>query len=257
MPCISTQTTRALFLWPARAAFISAQALGQKHGFQKRPGSTSWVDDALVFLDDHMAHVPRLDSLRKKGFRHVILEDNYLPGLGDLKVRANAGKWAGRAKGDEGMGLKQLFARAARDPEARRIQKTLEVYWEFPPLVHWDEKIRAPGRIKAIELGPSGWPERYPEPILRPDACANDIAFLALLTQATGVGPAACGLAKPGCATARLWHQALSNRNGEAEAARHANMPKVVRSGKGVMPSTVRGEWLHYNFISYVKLRSE
>jgi len=34
-------------------------------------------------------------------------------------------------------------------------------------------------------------------------------------------------------------------------------MPKVVRSGKGVMPYTVRGEWLHYNFISYVKLRSE
>ena len=72
-----------------------------------------WASGALAFFDDHMSSYHRLDLCKRIGIRHIIFEDNYLPGFGDLKLRKHkdAREWEGNiAKNPNlGFGMKQLL----------------------------------------------------------------------------------------------------------------------------------------------------
>ena len=114
-----------------------------------------WASEAVAFFDDHMSSYHRLPSCQRLGIRHVLFEDNYLPGAGDLKVRqsADSREWEGGIRGNAnlGFGIKQLLARD--DGDARAAMEMIEAYREFPPVAFWigGKGRRRPKAIKRVE----------------------------------------------------------------------------------------------------------
>jgi hypothetical protein len=125
-------------------------------------------DEVLVYFDDHLAFFPRVATLLKYGFRHVILEDNYKVGHG-----ATPGdKWATpKQLFNGGVGSKQQSS----EEDALWLLDNLITYAEFPPLV---SGLLAPSSHKPKPQG--GFltvvddPSDYEEPILRPELYPAD-----------------------------------------------------------------------------------
>ena len=102
--------------------------------------------DALVFFDDHMDQLRRLTEARQLGFGHVVFDDNYVAGVGDIFSLKNACDGGGRVRKaftSSGKGPRRCdsFHRKCRgmnDADARAawemLQESCEVYWEGPPL---------------------------------------------------------------------------------------------------------------------------
>ena len=126
----------------------------------------------LVYIDDHLPFFPRVSTMLKFGFRHVILEDNYKLGHG-------------ATPGDRWATPKQLFnggvgGRATQSKaDALWLMDNLVAYAEFPPLV---SGLLAPSSHKPKPQGgfltSEDDPNDYEEPILRPELSQDDKEFL-------------------------------------------------------------------------------
>jgi len=79
------------------------------------------VDPAstLVFLDDHQNAYDRIPVLEKYGFRHLMFDDNYPDGEGDLN----------------GWAMKQVLGRPDGDTHKQWLLQQFESYAEFPPVL--------------------------------------------------------------------------------------------------------------------------
>ncbi len=114
-------------------------------------------DRTLLFFDDHQDALARIVRAEQLGFVHVVFEDNYPVGRGDcysLK-QAFTGEPAPRPRRLL-RGVRQLLSGrspAERDP-ARYLERTLETYFEFPPV----------RRAATTRWGDAWTDERYPTP---------------------------------------------------------------------------------------------
>ena len=76
-------------------------------------------EETLCFFDDHQNAVDRIKSAVKRGFKHLIFEDNYPIGQGDC------------------VSLKQTLE---EDTEvAKFLKEHIEIYYEFPPVFKQDK----------------------------------------------------------------------------------------------------------------------
>jgi hypothetical protein len=126
------------------------------------------TENSLVFFDDHQNAYKRLQQCKWFGFKHIIFEDNYPPSQGDCyslkKAFANAGfdpinsMIVKKKKGFFQNKLQKLFGKIGitpitltpqyesvkvlpNDHDAKMIQKNIEIYYEFPPVLK-TEKTR-------------------------------------------------------------------------------------------------------------------
>ena len=90
--------------------------------------TTDWVklniknpEETLCFFDDHQNAVERIKGAVKRGFKHLIFEDNYPVGQGDC------------------VSLKQTLDKNTDD--TKFLREHIEIYYEFPP-VFKQEKTR-------------------------------------------------------------------------------------------------------------------
>ncbi len=98
----------------SRRQYVSPRARYSTQDFSLH----AWEGDmgrALAFFDDHQDAPARLEQSLRAGIRDLIFEDNYPPGQGDC------------------VSLKQTFAR--RGALASVLQKHIEIYQEFPPVI--------------------------------------------------------------------------------------------------------------------------
>ena len=72
--------------------------------------------DVLFFIDDHQNYFKRVKFLYKKGFKHMIAEDNYPFGVGDC------------------MSLKAILNSDLYPADKLDLENILEIYCEFPPV---------------------------------------------------------------------------------------------------------------------------
>ncbi|CAD7936796.1 unnamed protein product [Amoebophrya sp. A120] len=94
---------------------------------------------ALVFLDDHVAPLVRLASLRARGFKRFILDDNYPPGLGwsrgerlltPKQILASAGRGSGERESVRPVAsVEEKGAAASASAAATKMKKTAELEW--------------------------------------------------------------------------------------------------------------------------------
>lgn len=108
------------------------------------PSEAARGNETVIFFDDHQAALRRAVEARRFGFRHLLFDDNYLPGAGDnfaLKQVCNGDTRLWRAL-RPGLPIKYAdnFGRKRRplDSEefgdlARLYAATVEAYFEFPP----------------------------------------------------------------------------------------------------------------------------
>lgn len=84
-------------------------------------GNHTKVDPSstLVFFDDHQESYKRIAVLQKYGFKHVMFEDNYPEGEGDLN----------------GWSLKQVFQRPDGNTDKEWLLQQFDSYAEFPPVL--------------------------------------------------------------------------------------------------------------------------
>jgi len=136
---------------------------------------TSSENEVLVYFDDHLAFFPRVATLLKYGFRHVILEDNYKVGHG-------------ATQGDKWATPKQLFNGGAGGRNSKQQSLEVDALWlldnlityaEFPPLVSGllapsSHKPKSQGGFLTVKDDPTD----YEEPILRPELYPADKELL-------------------------------------------------------------------------------
>jgi hypothetical protein len=94
-------------------------------------------DTTLLFFDDHQDALARVVLAERLGFVHLVFEDNYPSGRGDCYSLKKA------FMGEPAPRPQNLMARARhvfegpspaeREP-ARYLERTLETYFEFPPV---------------------------------------------------------------------------------------------------------------------------
>lgn len=104
-------------------------------------------DKTLLFFDDHQDALARVVLAERLGFAHLVFEDNYPSGRGDCYSLKKA------FMGEPAPRRQNLLARARhvfegpspaeREP-ARYLERTLETYFEFPPVrrattTRWDD----------------------------------------------------------------------------------------------------------------------
>ena len=78
---------------------------------------TNFIENSIVFLDDHVCDYDRIVFLRKFGFKKYIVEDNYPPGVGDqLSIK------------------KILEGEEEYNEQRNKILSFIKVYYEFPPI---------------------------------------------------------------------------------------------------------------------------
>lgn len=143
----------------SRRQYISEKAVYSDRDFSEQDWADV-TDRSLVFFDDHQNAYTRLQQSQWFGFKHVIFEDNYPPGIGDCYSLKQAFAHAGFDPPESrGAGPLRLLAgalsragallapgtpqyAAARvapnDADARMLREHLEVYCEFPPVVRAD-----------------------------------------------------------------------------------------------------------------------
>ena len=127
----------------------------------------------LLFFDDHQDALARVVLAERLGFVHLLFEDNYPVGQGDcysLK-KAFMGEPAPRAQGFVER-VRRVFSGASpaeREPD-RYLERTLETYFEFPPV----------RRASTTRWGDAWTEERYPTPpALSEGAAEPDDPFVA------------------------------------------------------------------------------
>lgn len=98
------------------------------------------ADKTLVFFDDHQDAVKRTVHARKKGFRHLVFDDNYAVGSGAHRSLAHA--------------------LAVDDNTTKYINAVIETYQIFPPMFDHDEPIT--GENVLIQIPALGLPEGEP-----------------------------------------------------------------------------------------------
>lgn len=133
----------------------------------------SWADPerTVCFFDDHQNALSRVMSMKWKGLKHVIFEDNYPPGHGDCYSLKTAFMEAGhefRPIDLKGKLKKALLGRLNMDKKvpgcadpAVELRNNLESYWEGPPLF----------KLPATRWGQPWTDDAYPtpEPLLAED----------------------------------------------------------------------------------------
>jgi len=141
-----------------------------------------WAANALAFFDDHTPHFDRLAQLQKVGILSALFEDNYLPGMGDLKRRSDPTNAAPDADGtiqgnpatgfkprpDLGLGLKQLFRRD--DEHTQHACNVIKSYTEFPIIS--DHALHRWGFSRPWR--PAFDPGEWQRPIWQPQKCRSD-----------------------------------------------------------------------------------
>lgn len=106
----------------------------------------SWVnpEQTLCFFDDHQNALSRVMSMKWKGLKHAIFEDNYPAGHGDCyslkKIFMESGH-VSDYRGLKGRAKKILLKRLHMDkriPDGAEpiveLENNLELYWEGPPI---------------------------------------------------------------------------------------------------------------------------
>lgn len=139
--------------------------------------------DALVLMDDHFDQLRRVEQARRLGFGHLVFDDNYMPGFGDMfsiKSACDGGisdadggrgrlRWAFAKHGQQIRchGYRQMASQC--DPlsatEASRIKQDLlkwcDVIWEAPPLAPIDDPIRPKRFLNGPSQGPLQGPAKW------------------------------------------------------------------------------------------------
>lgn len=117
---------------------------------------------SLVFFDDHQAGVRRLQEARKLGFKHVVFDDNYLPGLGDNfspKMVCNPATYdlfnaSFRFLDDFGK-INYKMTMQMFQKELGNFTKAVRVYAEFPPIWSGPNRFGIPDDIfKKVTMPP-------------------------------------------------------------------------------------------------------
>lgn len=146
----------------------------------------------LFVLDDHQDQLRRMAEIKKMGFKHVVVDDNYLPGVGDAFSMKDACDADGRLRGafadyydeSDGGGGERVQRRRPHekcddyrqmcevvDDEksrqyAHEFNKLVETYWECPPLAPLDRPYGSIVEYIVAEngyQGPSTWTPRHSE----------------------------------------------------------------------------------------------
>ena len=98
-------------------------------------------EETFIFFDDHQSGVRRLHEAREFGFKHVMIDDNYLPGAGDnfspkMVCRPSLFNLLGvEMKYVDNFGkLKQQMTAVDIIEMQTKFDKAVEVYAEFPPV---------------------------------------------------------------------------------------------------------------------------
>lgn len=132
----------------SRVEFRDDRAIYQTDDFAASDWRHLDRERTLLVFDDHVNALDRVRQARKRGFRHMIFEDNYPASIGDCyslkKAFAGAGFSPVRDRGGDKrnpfLGLKWPQSRKARSPvppntdDALFLSRNLAVYSEFPPL---------------------------------------------------------------------------------------------------------------------------
>jgi len=95
-----------------RVEYISTKAQYTKYDWKYL--NLNNTEDIIVFLDDHQNALERIKHAIKKGYKHLIFEDNYPTGQGDC------------------LSLKQVFDK--NNSESKYLYDNIEIYYEFPPI---------------------------------------------------------------------------------------------------------------------------
>ena len=106
---------------------------------------------SIVLFDDHMDQLRRLQEAKAAGFQHVMFDDNFIPGAGDIyslknvcdntrKFRRYITTGGGRTSKRGNMRCDSFHKKCApltsdmsRD-HYKTLQLLVDVYYEFPPL---------------------------------------------------------------------------------------------------------------------------
>eukprot|EP00814_Leptocylindrus_danicus_P016930 CAMPEP_0116009462 /NCGR_PEP_ID=MMETSP0321-20121206/3447_1 /TAXON_ID=163516 /ORGANISM="Leptocylindrus danicus var. danicus, Strain B650" /LENGTH=351 /DNA_ID=CAMNT_0003478429 /DNA_START=169 /DNA_END=1224 /DNA_ORIENTATION=- len=114
-------------------------------------------DKTLLYLDDHVGAFPRLATMLKVGFQHVLLEDNYKAGEGATRFDK------------AGLTFKQMFSKISED--SKWLHSNTLVYAEFPPLVSGSahDKSQEPYKKAGGFLHRSDTNIDMVEPLFRPE----------------------------------------------------------------------------------------
>ena len=83
------------------------------HDFMKADWSQI-KGDTLAFFDDHMPALPRIKFCHEHGFKYIIFEDNYPPGVGKLQT------------------MKKMIESGEH---AEYLNTVVKNYYEFPPVL--------------------------------------------------------------------------------------------------------------------------
>ena len=125
-------------------------------------------EDTLVFFDDHQSHIDRIRESKFFNIKHIILEDNYPALCGDFLTIRHVYSGSGfshpltfkniikttyllfnqffkkKISNKYYISLDQINSRLRdRNPDFiifRNIEKIIETYFEFPPIINFDHK---------------------------------------------------------------------------------------------------------------------
>lgn len=97
--------------------------------------------NSIIFFDDHQAAVRRIQEARSFGFRHMLFDDNYLPGYGDtfsLKMVCKASIYdllnVKMSYIDNFGKIRKPLSIEEFYDEQKKFDFTVDTYAEFPPL---------------------------------------------------------------------------------------------------------------------------
>jgi len=104
--------------------------------------AASRADDTIIFFDDHQAGVRRIEEAREAGFKHLVFDDNYLPGCGDnlspkmiclAPIYPLLGATTFKFLDNFGKETKNISAEVFYEIQSRFYQ-SVDIYAEFPPV---------------------------------------------------------------------------------------------------------------------------
>ena len=115
---------------PEYRIYTSPNATYPKEDFQSLKLNDVDPEKSVVFFDDHQDAVARTIQARRKGFKHLIFDDNYAVGCGSHRS------------------LQHGFAESGN--VADYLNRVIETYQIFPPMFPYDQPIT--GELVTINL---------------------------------------------------------------------------------------------------------
>lgn len=185
-----------------RLVYQSSTAEYHRSDFDDRDWTSFDPEQTLLFFDDHQNAFGRIKSAYFWGFRHILFEDNYPPGIGDCyslkKIRAGAGHRPFIQRRSFRTRIRdRLAAKLGVNPYPDQVPETdahmkglariVETYVELPPVVQpertrfgraWSEFAAPP------PLFPSG--EDAPPVFVETAQQYTYMAYLRLLASRSG-----------------------------------------------------------------------